>query len=101
MNQPNQTTGNDPGTLAEDARELMAATADVAGEKVSAARKRLAAALERAKEIAGNVRDKTVAGAKVTDQAIRENPYQAIAVGVGVGVLIGYLIGRRGSRNCD
>ena len=67
MNAPNQTTGNDPGTLAEDARELMAATADVAGEKVSAARKRLAAALERAKEIAGNVRDKTVAGAKVTD----------------------------------
>jgi ElaB/YqjD/DUF883 family membrane-anchored ribosome-binding protein len=101
MNQPNQTTRNDPGTLAEDARELMAATADVAGEKVGAARKRLAAALERAKEIAGNVRDKAVAGAKVTDQAIRENPYQAVAVGVGVGVLVGYLIGRRCSRNCD
>ena len=39
------------GTLAEDARALMAATADVAGEKVGEARKRLAAALERAKEI--------------------------------------------------
>ena len=34
------------GTLAEDARALMAATADVAGEKVGEARKRLAAALE-------------------------------------------------------
>ncbi len=101
MNQPNQTTSNDPGTLVEDARELMAATADVAGEKVSAARKRLAAALERGKVIAGNVRDKAVAGAKVTDQAIRENPYQAVAVGIGVGVLVGYLIGRRCSRNCD
>ena len=70
----------------------MAATADVAGEKVSDARKRLAAALERAKEIGGRVRDKAVAGAKVADQAIRENPYQAIAIGVGVGALIGYLL---------
>jgi ElaB/YqjD/DUF883 family membrane-anchored ribosome-binding protein len=101
MNQPNQTTSNDPGTLAEDARELMAATADVAGEKVSAARKRLAAALERAKAIAGRVREKAVEGAKATDKAVHEHPYQAIAVGVGVGVLIGYLLGRRCSRNCD
>ncbi len=101
MNQQNQTTCNDPGSLAEDARELMAATADVAGEKVSAARKRLAAALERGKEIAGNVRDKAVAGAKVADQTIRENPYQSIAIGVGVGVLIGYLLARRCSRNCN
>lgn len=101
MNKHTPATSNDMGTLAEDAHALMAATADVAGEKVSAARKRLAAALERAKEIAGNVREKAVAGARVTDQAIRENPYQAVAVGVGVGVLIGYLIGRRCSRNCD
>ena len=55
---------HDMGQLAEDAQALMAATADVAGEKVSEARKRLAAALESAKEIAGNVRDKAVAGAK-------------------------------------
>jgi ElaB/YqjD/DUF883 family membrane-anchored ribosome-binding protein len=101
MNKPTQTTSNETNTLAEDASDLMAATADVAGEKVSEARKRLAAALERAKEIAGDVRDKAVAGAKVTDQAIRENPYQAVAVGVGVGVLVGYLLGRRCSRNCD
>ncbi len=33
------------GTLAEDARALMAATADVAGDKVTEARKRLAATL--------------------------------------------------------
>ena len=36
-------------TLAEDARALMTATADVAGEKVAEARTRLAAGLERAK----------------------------------------------------
>jgi ElaB/YqjD/DUF883 family membrane-anchored ribosome-binding protein len=101
MNKHTPAASNDMGTLAEDARALMAATADVAGEKVGDARKRLAAALERAKEIAGNVRDKAVAGAKVADQTVRENPYQAIAIGVGVGALVGYLVARRCSRNGD
>ena len=102
MNQEIKTAGDDLGTLAADARELLSATADVAGEKVGAARKRLAAALERSKEIAGKVRDQAVAGAMVSDQTIRENPYQAIAIGVGVGAVIGYLLGRRcSSRNCD
>ena len=53
MNKETQATSNDIGALAEDARALMTATADVAGEKVGEARKRLAAALERAKEIGG------------------------------------------------
>jgi ElaB/YqjD/DUF883 family membrane-anchored ribosome-binding protein len=89
------------GTLAEDARALMAATVDVAGEKVGEARKRLAAALERGKEIAGDVRDKAVAGAKATDKAVREHPYQAIGIALGVGMLLGYLVARRRSRNSD
>jgi len=87
------------GQLAEDARALMAATADVAGEKVGDARKRLAAALDSGREIAGNVRDKVVKGAKAADETVRANPYQAIAIGIGVGALLGYLIGRRCSRD--
>src|SRR5664279_200440 len=74
MNKETQATTHDVGQLAEDARALMAATADVAGEKVGEARKRLAAALESAKHIAANVRDKAVAGAKVADQAVHEHP---------------------------
>jgi ElaB/YqjD/DUF883 family membrane-anchored ribosome-binding protein len=101
MNKQTHASSHDAGQLAEDAQALMAATADVAGEKVGEARKRLAAALERAREIAGNVRDKAVAGAKATDEAVREHPYQAIAIGVGVGALIGYLLGRRCSRDRD
>jgi ElaB/YqjD/DUF883 family membrane-anchored ribosome-binding protein len=101
MNKQKESTSHDIGELAEDARALMAATADVAGEKVSEARKRLAAALERGREIAGNVRDKAVEGAKVVDQKVRDNPYQAIAIGVGVGILIGYFAARRCSRNGD
>ncbi len=81
-------------TLAEDAHALMTATAHVAGEKVEEARERLAAALESAKEMAGQVRDKAVAGAKATDEAIRDNPYKAIAIGAAAGALIGFLMGR-------
>ena len=99
MSKETQAIGNDVGQLAEDARALMAATADVAGEKVGEARKRLAAALENAKHIAANVRDKAVAGAKVADQAVHEHPYQAIAIGIGVGAVLGYLMGRRCSRD--
>ena len=95
MNKQTQAISNDMGQLAEDARALMAATADVAGEKVGEARKRLAAALERGREIAGNVRDKAVAGAKATDEAVREHPYQAMGIALGVGALIGFLVARR------
>jgi ElaB/YqjD/DUF883 family membrane-anchored ribosome-binding protein len=101
MNNETQTTCHDMGQLAEDASALMAATADVAGEKVSEARKRLAVALEHAKEMAGRVRDKAVEGAKAADEAVHEHPYQAIAIGVGVGALVGYLLARRCSSNGD
>jgi ElaB/YqjD/DUF883 family membrane-anchored ribosome-binding protein len=101
MNKHTQGTINDPGSLAEDARALLAATADVAGEKVGEARNRLAAALERGKEIYGRVREKAVEGAKAADEAVHEHPYQAIAIGVGVGAILGYLFARRCSRNCD
>jgi ElaB/YqjD/DUF883 family membrane-anchored ribosome-binding protein len=55
--------------------------------------------LDNARQIAGRVRDQAIAGAKVADKTVRENPYQAIAIGVGVGALIGYLLGRRCSRD--
>jgi ElaB/YqjD/DUF883 family membrane-anchored ribosome-binding protein len=101
MDKPTPATSNDMGTLAEDARALMAATADVAGEKVSEARKRLAAALASGKQILGRVKDKAVEGAKATDEAVREHPYQAVAVAFGVGAVVGYLISRRCTRNSD
>jgi len=100
MNKHTQDETPDMGTLAEDARALMAATADVAGEKVSEARKRLAAALESGKELYGRVRDKAVEGAKVADKAVHEHPYEAIGIAFGIGALVGYLLARRG-RNSD
>jgi ElaB/YqjD/DUF883 family membrane-anchored ribosome-binding protein len=81
--------------LLEDAQALLSATAHVAEEKVMDARKRLTAAIEKGKETWAAVQEKAVAGAKATDQVIRENPYKSLAVAVGVGVIIGYLLRRR------
>ena len=95
MNKETQAISNDMSQLADDARALLAATADVAGDKVGAARQRLAAALERGKDIYGQVRERAVAGAKVADAAVHEHPYQAIGIAFGVGAILGYLISRR------
>ena len=83
------------GKLAEDARALMAATADVAGEKVSEARKRLAAALEGGKEIYGRAREKAVESVKAADEVMHAHPYQTIAIALGVGAVVGFLLARR------
>ena len=42
-----------------------------------------------------NVQEKAIAGAKATDQMIRDNPYKTLGIALGVGVLIGYLLRRR------
>ena len=89
----------DLSTLAEDARALMDATADVAGEKVGEARKRLAAVLDNSRKIFGRVKEKAVERAKATDEAVREHPYPAMAIALGVGALIGYVAAGRRSRN--
>ncbi len=101
MSKETQAISQDMSQLADDARALMTATADVAGEKVSDARKRLAAALERSKEIYSRVKEKAVEGAKAADEAVHEHPYQAIGIAFGVGAILGYLVSRRCSRSCD
>jgi ElaB/YqjD/DUF883 family membrane-anchored ribosome-binding protein len=95
MDKHKQTGENDLSTLAEDARALMAATADVAGDKVAEARRRLAAALDSGRQVFGRVREKAVEGAQAADQLVRENPYQTLVIAFGVGAVIGYLLGRR------
>ena len=96
MNKHKQADGNDMGTLAEDDRALMTATADVAGEKVAEARQRLATALENGKELVGRVREKAVERAQAAEQVTRKNPGQIIAIAFGVGAVIGLLLARRG-----
>jgi ElaB/YqjD/DUF883 family membrane-anchored ribosome-binding protein len=82
---------NDTTHLIDDAKELLSATANVAGSKVVEARQRLMAAVASGKQ-------KAITGARATDRVIRENPYQSIAIAAGVAVVAGYLLGRRGRR---
>ena len=83
--------------LAEDAQAFMTATADVAGEKIENARQRLAVAIEGSKELYDKARAKAIEGAKAADEAIVEHPYQALAIGVGIGAIVGFLLARRGT----
>ena len=81
--------------LADDAQELLAATANVAEAKVVEARKRLAVALERGKQAWGQAQEYAVEKAKAADEVIRDHPYQAIGIAFGVGALLGLLMRRR------
>src|SRR5580704_16093282 len=100
MSKHNHKHGHGGSTVAEDASALLAATAEVKDEKIEQARDRLSAALESARDAVLRVRDKSVEYAKAADEVVRERPYQALAVSLGLGALLGYLIGRN-LRNRD
>ncbi len=89
------TVHHDVQDLADDAKALLAATAEVAEDKVVEARKRLASAIEKCKDTIGSVQEKAIEGAKATDEMIRDHPYHAIGIAFGLGAAIGFLVSRR------
>jgi len=99
----NKTTAQTPKDLLNDLRALVAdaekllgvAISEHTADAVSALRARYDAASERMGELYEGTRKRVVAGAKCTDEAIRENPYQSIAIAAGVGLVVGILLGRR------
>lgn len=58
------------------------------------ARAKLAAAIDKAKEVCQKLQEQTTAAAKATDHAVREHPYQAVGVAFGIGLLAGLLLSR-------
>ncbi len=81
--------------LADDTRALLAATADVAGEKVAAARERVTQALETAQDAYHDAQKTARAGAKAADKAIRDYPYHAMGVAFVIGAAFGALYLKR------
>jgi len=57
-------------------------------------RQQFHSAQERFGEFYGTAREKTIAGARYTDQVVRANPYRSVLVAAGIGLLAGFLIGR-------
>lgn len=87
---------NDLHTLVADAEKMMGdSLSEHTDDAVSALRERYEAAQERIADMYEGAKTRVVAGAKCTDTAIRENPYQALAIAAGVGLLAGILLGRR------
>jgi ElaB/YqjD/DUF883 family membrane-anchored ribosome-binding protein len=82
-------------TVVHDGEELLKAGAQDLSERGLAARERLAAALEVAKETRRKLQERALNGARATDRVIRENPYQSMGIAFGAGLLIGVLVNRR------
>ncbi|MEO6052600.1 MAG: DUF883 family protein [Chthoniobacterales bacterium] len=82
-------------TLTDDARELLAATSDNAGEHVKEARKRLSDALDNGREIYDQVRERAAQGVKYADESLHENPYTPIAIAFVLGAIVAFLLSRR------
>ena len=100
------TVTHTPKELLHELKELILEAETMASDSLSEhsaeamanLRERFNAAQERFTEVYDGAKKKVVAGAKYTDTAIRENPYQSVAIAAGVGVLIGLLISRGDSR---
>ena len=92
-----------PEELLKELRALMAEAEKMTGdsmtehsqEALEAVRARFEAAQERLAHLYEGTKQKFIKGVRYTDHKIRENPYQSLAVALGVGMLVGVLIGRR------
>jgi ElaB/YqjD/DUF883 family membrane-anchored ribosome-binding protein len=85
----------DVNALAKDARALAVDTGRMAGEKVGAARERLSVALENAQQSCDRMQQKTIDRMKAADKVVRNHPYQALGIALGIGAVIGFLFKRR------
>lgn len=81
--------------VVQDGEELLKAGVQDLSERGVAARERLAAALEVARETRRKLETRALAGAKATDRMIRDHPYQSIGIAFGVGVVLGILLNRK------
>jgi len=82
-----------------DTEELLKATANQTGDRITAARARmeesLAATKKQLTELEENMIVKAKAAVKATDQLVHENPWQSAGVAAAVGFLLGMLMHRR------
>jgi ElaB/YqjD/DUF883 family membrane-anchored ribosome-binding protein len=103
MKNHNDTTAQSPEQLLHDLHALVAEAEKMmkdspskpTDDAVEGLRSRYDAVQERLGEIYTGARKRVIAGAKYTDESIRANPYQSIAIAAGVGLLVGVLVGRR------
>jgi ElaB/YqjD/DUF883 family membrane-anchored ribosome-binding protein len=81
--------------VVRDGEDLLKAGARDLTERGMAARDRLSAALESAKETQRKLQAQAAAQVKAADRMVRDYPYHSLGVALGIGLLIGLLAGRR------
>lgn len=85
--------------VVSDAEELLKMTADEMGEAAVGLRERLQDRLSQARQrlltLQSTVTDNAKAAGRAADDYVHEHPWQSVAIGAGVGMLLGLLIARR------
>ena len=79
-------------TLIHDAEELVKATG---GDLADKSKEELIAALDRLKSTCRRLEQQAVRRSKAADAFIRDHPYEAVGIGLGIGLLIGVLARRK------
>ena len=86
---------HDLQALAVEAAKLLGeAAGEQTDQAIAALREQFETAQDQFLALYGQAKKKTIAGVKYTDETVRSNPYQSIAVAAGVGLVIGLLLGR-------
>lgn len=80
--------------MAEAEAMLAGPVAEQVSGKIADLKDRLYDARAKMGDMYATARKKVVAGAKYTDETIREYPYYSIGIALGLGVLVGVLLGR-------
>jgi ElaB/YqjD/DUF883 family membrane-anchored ribosome-binding protein len=89
----------DLATVMHDAEDLISASADQGGEKMTAARAQIRESLQAAKArvraAEHAVHQQASDAVHATEDYAKRNPWQAMGIAAGVGLVVGVLLGRR------
>ena len=90
---------DDFSAVLAEAEDLLKRASNETGERAKDLRSQVEAKLLAAKlrmqEIEGEAVDRARVAARITDDYVHDNPWQAIGVAAAVGILLGLLMNRR------
>jgi ElaB/YqjD/DUF883 family membrane-anchored ribosome-binding protein len=90
---------DDFSAVLAEAEEMLKRASAETGDKARDLRSQVETKLLRAKlrlqELEGEAVDRAKAAARVTDDYVHDNPWQAIGIAAAVGVAVGLLLNRR------
>src|SRR6478672_12474696 len=99
MNLSRETLLDEFSTMLSDAEELLKRASNETGERAKDLRAQVEAKLLAAKlrlqELEGEAVDRARVAARITDDYVHDNPWQAIGIAAAVGFVAGLLTNRR------